>query len=116
MCPPMWPRPTKPMVSLVFIRGHLLRSHVMTGTQYGSLRLARFRRVPTVEWFEGPRDELAELFALADDSEEAVRGYRDHGRVLVARDGHAIVGQLLLIDGEVKSLAVREERQGEGVG
>jgi GNAT superfamily N-acetyltransferase len=76
----------------------------------------------TIDWFDGPRDALAELFALADDSPAAVRSYRDLGRVLVARDGAAIVGHLQLVGGEtvdgteIKSLAVREDRQGAGVG
>jgi GNAT superfamily N-acetyltransferase len=76
----------------------------------------------TIEWFDGPRDALAELFALADDSPAAVRSYRDLGRVLVARDGAVIVGHLQLVAGEtvdgaeIKSLAVREDRQGTGVG
>jgi GNAT superfamily N-acetyltransferase len=76
----------------------------------------------TVDWFQGSRDELADLFALADDSPAAVTAYRDLGRVLVAREGPALVGHLQLVDGdgeheaEVKSLAVREERQGRGIG
>jgi GNAT superfamily N-acetyltransferase len=75
----------------------------------------------TIEWFEGHRERLADLFALADDSPAAVREYRDLGRVLVAREGSAVIGHLQLIDGagdelEVKSLAVRADRQGEGIG
>jgi ribosomal protein S18 acetylase RimI-like enzyme len=75
-----------------------------------------------IEWFEGSRDALDELFALADDSAAEVRSYRDLGRVLVARDGATVIGHAQLIDGEspgeaeLKSLAVREDRQGEGVG
>jgi GNAT superfamily N-acetyltransferase len=78
--------------------------------------------MPTVEWFEGPREGLADLFAEADDSPAAVSAYRDLGRVLVAREGSDVVGHLQLVDGdgadeaEVKSVAVREERQGEGIG
>ena len=78
--------------------------------------------MPTIDWFEGSREALADLFALADDSPAAVSAYRDLGRVLVARDGPAVVGHLQLIDGErageaeVKSLAVREDRQGAGIG
>lgn len=78
--------------------------------------------MPTVEWFEGPREGLADLFAEADDSSAAVSAYRDLGRVLVAREGSDVVGHLQLVDGdgadvaEVKSVAVREERQGEGIG
>jgi len=79
------------------------------------------RSAVEVEWFEGGREILDELFALADDSVAAVRAYRDLGSVLVARDGAAIVGHLQLIEVdprsvELKSLAVQEERQGEGIG
>jgi GNAT superfamily N-acetyltransferase/catechol 2,3-dioxygenase-like lactoylglutathione lyase family enzyme len=76
----------------------------------------------TIEWFEGSRAALADLFALADDSPVRVRGYRDLGRVVVARDGTGVIGHLQLIAGErgdeaeVKSIAVREDRQGAGVG
>lgn len=75
-----------------------------------------------IEWFEGPRSELADLFALADDSPEQVARYRDLGRVLVARDGPSVIGLLQLIarehsnEAEVKSLAVREDRQRSGIG
>lgn len=85
-----------------------------------------------IEWFEGPREELAGLFAAADDSRAAVATYRDLGRVLVARDGSTVIGHLQLLAGErtreadaageaeseaeVKSLAVREDRRGEGAG
>lgn len=75
-----------------------------------------------IEWFEGSRSALADLFALADDSPEQVERYRDLGRVLVARDGPTMVGHLQLIPGqhadeaEVKSPAVREDRQGSGNG
>jgi GNAT superfamily N-acetyltransferase/catechol 2,3-dioxygenase-like lactoylglutathione lyase family enzyme len=76
----------------------------------------------TIEWYEGPRAALADLFALADDSPAAVSAYRDLGRVLVARDGPVVIGHLQLVAGErsdeaeVKSVAVREDRQGAGVG
>ena len=75
-----------------------------------------------IEWFDGSRTELADLFALADDSPAQVERYRALGRVLVARDGPAVIGHLQLIPGaraaeaEVKSLAVREDRQGTGIG
>jgi GNAT superfamily N-acetyltransferase len=78
--------------------------------------------IPAIGWFEGCRDELADLFALADDSPAAVIAYRDLGRVLVARDGAALIGHLQLVAddsggaAEVKSVAVREDRQGTGVG
>lgn len=75
-----------------------------------------------IEWFEGSRSALADLFGLADDSPEQVEGYRDLGRVLVARDGPTVIGHLQLIpsqhadEAEVKSLAVREDHQGAGTG
>jgi GNAT superfamily N-acetyltransferase/catechol 2,3-dioxygenase-like lactoylglutathione lyase family enzyme len=76
----------------------------------------------TIEWFEGSRAELTDLFELADDSLAKVRSYRDLGRVLVARDGPTVIGHLQLInaecadEAEVKSIAVCEDRQGTGVG
>lgn len=70
----------------------------------------------TVEWFEGPRAELSELFASADASAQQVELYRDLGRVLVARDGSDVIGHLQIVGGEVKSLAVREDRRREGIG
>ncbi len=76
----------------------------------------------TIEWFTGPRRALSELFLEADDSPQAVAGYRDGGRVLVARDGEVLIGQLLLADLsdpealEIKSLAVQPGRQGSGIG
>ena len=75
-----------------------------------------------IEWFDGSRTELAELFAMADDSPAQVERYRDLGRVLVARDGPAVIGHLQLIPGgrageaEVTSLAVAQDRQGTGIG
>src|SRR5689334_17709939 len=75
-----------------------------------------------IEWFEGSRTALADLFALADDSPVQVERYRGLGRVLVARDGPTAIGHLQLIPGErpdeteIKSLAVREDHQGTGIG
>lgn len=75
-----------------------------------------------IEWFEGSRSALADLFALADDSPAQVERYRDLGRVLVARDGPMVIGHLQLVPGErsdeteIKSLAVREDCQGSGIG
>jgi hypothetical protein len=40
-----------------------------------------------IEWFDGPRETLADLFALADDSPAQVSIYQGLGRVLVARQG-----------------------------
>jgi GNAT superfamily N-acetyltransferase/catechol 2,3-dioxygenase-like lactoylglutathione lyase family enzyme len=78
--------------------------------------------MPTIDWFEGSRAALDDLFALADDAPAQVRSYRDLGRVLVARNGSALIGHLQLIvnegahEAEVKSIAVREDNQGSGTG
>ena len=76
----------------------------------------------TIEWFSGPRERLAALFRLADDSAAAVAGYRDLGRVLVAIEDGTVVGHAQLIPDarpgvlELKSLAVLEDRQSRGIG
>ncbi len=76
----------------------------------------------TIDWYEGSRDSLRELFELAEDSTAQLDGYIARGRVLVARDETgAIVGHAqLLPDGpgavELKSIAVRESSQGRGIG
>ena len=76
----------------------------------------------TIEWFDGPREELAELFALADDSAAEVERYREEGRVLVARERGAVIGHLQLLEpigareAELKSLAVLADEQGRGIG
>jgi GNAT superfamily N-acetyltransferase len=78
--------------------------------------------IPAIEWFEGSRDELADLFALADDSAAALSPYRGLGRVLVARDGPAVIGHLQLVArdsadaAEAKTIAVREHGRGADVG
>jgi ribosomal protein S18 acetylase RimI-like enzyme len=64
----------------------------------------------------GPRSEIRRLFELAEDSAELLDAYIDDGRVLVAREGEAIVGHLQLVDAEVKNMAVDEAYQGRGVG
>jgi GNAT superfamily N-acetyltransferase len=69
-----------------------------------------------IEEHTGPRAPLRPLFALAEDSAAELDGYIDAGRVLVARDGGAVVAHLQLVDGEVKNMAVLPERQGEGIG
>jgi len=75
-----------------------------------------------VTWSEVPRSDLRWLFELAEDSAEQLNAYIDLGRVLVAREGPTVVGHLQLISGdgplvlEVKSMAVAEDRQGQGIG
>jgi hypothetical protein len=53
--------------------------------------------VTTIEWCDGAHAELADLFALADDSPQAVSAYRDVGRVLVASDGTAVIVHLQFV-------------------
>jgi ribosomal protein S18 acetylase RimI-like enzyme len=76
-----------------------------------------------IGWHDGPRTQLRHLFELADDSSAQIDGYIELGRVLVARDERGeIIGHLQLIPGpaadtlEVKSIAVRPDWQGRGVG
>jgi ribosomal protein S18 acetylase RimI-like enzyme len=68
----------------------------------------------------GPRDELRELFALAEDSPERLAASLGRGRVLVAVDGGRVIGHVQLVDApggvELLTMAVAEDRQGEGVG
>ena len=75
-----------------------------------------------IERYEGNREALRPLFALADDSPMQISSYIDQGEVLVARDGGRIVGHVQVIETgeggvfELKSLAVRPARQSEGLG
>jgi len=75
-----------------------------------------------IEIYTGDRAALLPLFALADDSPSAVSAYLPLGEVLVAREGDAIVGHLQLTPTaepdtlELKSLAVLEARQTQGLG
>jgi len=75
-----------------------------------------------VEVYDGDREDLRELFTLAEDSPAALAAYLHRGCVLVAVSGSEVVGHLQLVgtsvDGEVelKNMAVRGDRQGQGVG
>jgi ribosomal protein S18 acetylase RimI-like enzyme len=75
-----------------------------------------------VELYAGDRDALRPLFELAEDSAAELDSYLHSGRVLVTRAGPQIVGHLQLTgtgqpgQAEVKNMAVREERQGQGLG
>jgi GNAT superfamily N-acetyltransferase/catechol 2,3-dioxygenase-like lactoylglutathione lyase family enzyme len=76
----------------------------------------------TIAWHVGPRELLRPLFALAEDSPRRLDASLREGRVLVATDGGELVGCTQLVDAgandalEVKTLAVIEQRQGEGIG
>lgn len=76
----------------------------------------------TMGWHSGDRGALRPLFELAEDSSAELDGYLDLGRVLLARTGGEPVGHLQLVDTdragqtELKNMAVREDRQGRGIG
>lgn len=77
---------------------------------------------PQIAWHTGPREDLLPLFALAEDSATQLETYLHSGRVLVALDDGIPVGHLQLLEpdepGEVelRSMAVAEGRQREGIG
>ena len=64
----------------------------------------------------------AELFELAEDSQEQLDAYIDDGELLVATVNDEIVAHLQLIfpastgDPEIKNMAVRPDFQGRGIG
>jgi GNAT superfamily N-acetyltransferase len=70
----------------------------------------------------GSRAELRRLFDLAEDSAQALDGYINRGRVLVALEGNKIVGHIQITETaragelEVKNMAVDPAAQGRGLG
>ncbi|HJQ44628.1 MAG TPA: GNAT family N-acetyltransferase [Jatrophihabitantaceae bacterium] len=78
--------------------------------------------VPLIDWYDGPRSELRDLFAEAEDSTEQLDAYLPLGRVLVARRGSEFAGHLQLIptddtsEIEIKNMAVRPHLRGTGIG
>jgi GNAT superfamily N-acetyltransferase len=76
----------------------------------------------TIEPYVGPRDDLRNLFELAEDSPSELDSYLHAGRVLVARSGPDVLGHLQLVETdrpgrvELKNMAVREAVRGRGVG
>jgi GNAT superfamily N-acetyltransferase len=75
-----------------------------------------------IDWHVGPRTELRRLFELTEDSRERIEASIDQGRVLAAMDGDGVVGYLQLVRtdtphrAELKSMAVVEQRQRQGIG
>ncbi|MEV4314801.1 GNAT family N-acetyltransferase [Actinocrispum sp. NPDC049592] len=72
-----------------------------------------------IELYSGRRETLRPLFELAEDSPAQLDAYLHEGRVLVATADGEIVGHLQLVGGvvgEIKNMAVREDRQGQGIG
>jgi ribosomal protein S18 acetylase RimI-like enzyme len=76
----------------------------------------------TIDWYDGPREELRPMFELAEDSEQQLAGYLHLGRVLVARQAGVVVGHLQLIPTdepgtvELKSMAVVDDLRAQGIG
>jgi GNAT superfamily N-acetyltransferase len=75
-----------------------------------------------IQTYRGPRDNLRPLFELAEDSAAELDSYIDAGRVLVAMSGPDVIGHVQLTStgdprqAEIKNMAVREDRQGQGLG
>ena len=75
-----------------------------------------------MELYAGSREELRPLFELAEDSRTELDSYLHAGRILVAWQGTEPIGHLHLVETgeagvlEIKNMAVREDRQGHGVG
>jgi GNAT superfamily N-acetyltransferase len=69
----------------------------------------------------GPRrQEYMDLLLLADESESQVATYIDAGTLYVAREADGTAAGLALVipagdEAELKSVAVREDRQGRGI-
>jgi GNAT superfamily N-acetyltransferase len=75
-----------------------------------------------IQIYRGPRDNLRPLFELAEDSAAELDSYIDAGRVLIAMSGPDVIGHVQLTStgdprqAEIKNMAVREDRQGQGLG
>jgi GNAT superfamily N-acetyltransferase len=77
---------------------------------------------PYVDLYVGDREKLRPLFEEAEDSAAALKEYLRQGRVLVVREGDALLGHLQLVQTEqpgvveLKSMAVSAARRGAGLG
>lgn len=75
-----------------------------------------------IDRYDDDRGLLLPFFMLADDSPAQIASYISRGEVLVARDGERVIGHLQIIESsdagvfELKSMAVTEQRQREGIG
>jgi ribosomal protein S18 acetylase RimI-like enzyme len=75
-----------------------------------------------VEEHTGSRAELRSLFELAEDSPSQLDSYLDRGRVLVAIQGHEVIGHLQLTETdpasevEIKNMAVLASSRRRGIG
>jgi GNAT superfamily N-acetyltransferase len=72
--------------------------------------------------YGGPREDLRELFALAEDSPRALASYLHAGRVLAAWADEVLVGHLQVVAAgdpgaaQIKNMAVLPDHQGRGIG
>ncbi len=75
-----------------------------------------------IAWHTADRAQLRELFALAEDSPQRLDAAIVRGRVLAATEDGVIVGYVQLVEAappgeaELLSMAVAEDRQGQGLG
>jgi hypothetical protein len=65
-------------------------------------------KTPTIEWFDGDRDELADLFALADDSPTAVMAYQLLGFRMLRVERDAFTPATGYAEIEVDGIALRD--------
>lgn len=86
-------------------------------------RLGKHADAPMhIRTFDGDRRSLNSLFMLADDSKRQISEYIDHGEIVVATEGEAIIGHLQIAEAdepgalEIKSMAVHEAHQRKGLG
>ena len=90
-------------------------------TSNGSARISRQRNPMHIDHYDDDRNLLLPLFALADDSQAQIAAYITRGEVLVAHDGDLLVGHLQILETEdasvfeLKTMAVTEKRQREGI-
>ena len=71
--------------------------------------------------YTGDRRDLMDLFLLADEQEEMVLRYLDHGRVFVLEDSGEMIAECLVTDEgsgvlEIKNIAVKPQYQGKSYG
>jgi GNAT superfamily N-acetyltransferase len=71
---------------------------------------------------QGSRDDIRDLFELAEDSKSQLERYMNDGEVLIALLGDLVVGHIQLITSddarsvEIKNMAVRPQQQRGGIG
>ena len=89
----------------------------------GSGRISHRPDVPMhIDRYDEDRALLLPLFKLADDSPAQIARYISRGEVLVARDDDQVIGHVQIVETEdvsvfeLKSMAVEETRQREGIG